>query len=58
MGTSLRGVGGTSSGALEVTVIAFALLGTAEYGVGFGDLDEAVGGLWVVGVAVGVVGFG
>jgi hypothetical protein len=45
-------------GAEEVAVVAGALFGAAEGGVRFADLDEAVRGVGVVGVQVGVVGFG
>jgi hypothetical protein len=45
-------------GAEEVAVVAGALFGAAEGGVSFADLYEAVGGVGVVGVEVGVVGFG
>jgi len=43
---------------VEIAVVLLALRGRAERCVGFGDLDEAFGGLWVRGVAVWVVGFG
>ncbi len=45
-------------GAEEVTIVAGALFGAAEGCVGFADLDEAVGGVAVVGVQIWVVGFG
>jgi hypothetical protein len=39
-------------------VVGLAFGGVAEDGVRFGDFDEALGGSWVVWVAVWVVGFG
>ncbi len=45
-------------GAEEVAIVTGALFGRAEDGVGFAYADEAVGGVWVGGVEVGVVGFG
>lgn len=57
VGRGLRG----SRGGVEVwvcAVVGLTLGGVAEDGVGFGELDEALGGGWVVGVAVWVVGFG
>lgn len=45
-------------GAEEVAVVAGALFGAAEGGVGLADLDEAVGSAAIVGVEVWVVGFG
>jgi len=42
----------------DVAVVAGALFGVAEDGVGFGDAHEAPGGVRVRGVVVGVVGFG
>lgn len=50
--------GGGWLGAEEVAVVAGFLVRGAEGGVGFGDLDEALGGGRVVGVEVRVVGFG
>jgi hypothetical protein len=43
---------------LQVSVILLAFCGGAEGCVGFGDFDEALGGVGVRGVAVWVVGFG
>ena len=42
----------------EVSVVSSAFSGAAEGGVGFAYLDEALGGAWVGGVEVWVVGFG
>ena len=39
-------------------VVGLAFGDVAEDGVGFGDLDEALRGAWVVGVAVWVVRLG
>lgn len=50
--------GGGSTCAVEVTVVAGLLFGGTEGGVGLGDLDEALGGFGVVGMEVGMVGFG
>lgn len=43
---------------MEISVVLLAFCGCAERGVGFGDLDEAFGGVWVGGVVVWVVPFG
>ena len=43
---------------MEVAIIACALLGGAERGVGLADFHEALRGGGVVGVEVWVVGFG
>jgi len=45
-------------GAYDIAVVAETLVGGAEDGVGFGELDEAFGCLGVVGVVVGVVALG
>jgi hypothetical protein len=39
-------------------VIFCAFFGAAKGCVGFGDLNEARGGIRIIGVAVGVMGFG
>lgn len=50
---------GAGLGGEEVAVVALALGGAAEDGIGFGDLDEAGGGGGrVVRVVVWVVAFG
>jgi hypothetical protein len=41
-----------------VVVVGLALGRVAEDGVCFRDPDEALGGAWIVGVAVRMVGFG
>jgi hypothetical protein len=43
---------------MEIAVVLLAFGGRTEGCVGFGDLDEALGGIWVGGVAVWMVGFG
>jgi hypothetical protein len=43
---------------MEISVVLLAFCGCAERGVGFGDLDEAFGGVWVGGVVVWVVPLG
>ena len=43
---------------MEVAVVAGLLFGGTEGGVGLGDFDEALGGFGVVGMEVGMVGFG
>jgi hypothetical protein len=43
---------------VELVVVLLAFCGRAEGCVGFGDLDEALRGIWVGGVAVWVVSFG
>ena len=42
----------------DVAVVFLFLLRRAERGVGFGDADEALGGVGVFRVEVGMVGFG
>lgn len=42
----------------DITVILLTLCGRAQGSVGVRDSNEALRGLGVVGVAVGVVGFG
>ena len=48
MGSGLRG-------AEEVAIVGCSLVCAAEDVVGFGDLDEAVGGFWVVWIVIRVV---
>lgn len=43
---------------VERPVIFLSFRGGAERGVGVGDGDEAGGGFRIVGITVGVVGFG
>jgi hypothetical protein len=52
-----RGVGWLC-GTQMLAVVGLAFGRVAQDGVGFGNLDEALGGPWVVGVAVWMVGFG
>jgi hypothetical protein len=49
---------GIGRGAQVFAVVGLAFRTIAEHGVCFGDFDEALGGLWIVGVAVWMVGFG
>jgi hypothetical protein len=43
---------------VQIAVVLLPFCGRAERGVGFGDLDEALGGVGVRRVAVWMVGFG
>ncbi len=52
------GVVGRVKVQVQVPVVLLALCGRAEGCVGVGDLDKALGGVWIGGVAVWVVGFG
>lgn len=46
------------AGRKEVSVVALALLGRSKDRVGFADGDELLGLGWVIGMKVGVMGFG
>ena len=55
---NITAASGRASLSVEVPIISGLLFRRAEGGVGLGDLHEALGGSWVVGVQVGMVGFG